>query len=96
MTADEVSGYEEGEFTLCTVCKDPINDVIYFPRNMDADDIHWIEKLFKCDSFTEFFVCEDCMAGHCGAVKGLTAKKWLQGHIDLYKKDPKQYDNYSS
>ena len=94
-SAQDAGGYEDGEFTNCTVCKDPIHDIIYFPIDMDNFDIHWIEKIWKCDAHTDFFVCEDCMQGYCGAVKGRNANNWLQGEIKAYKEDHKDdVDDY--
>ena len=88
-----VEDYNEEERQICTVCGQPIEDVIYGPRDMDNDDIYWIEKIWKCDAFEDFRVCETCMMGHCGAVPGLNTNNWLQAHIKSYKKDPKKYDD---
>lgn len=86
-SAQEVGGYEDGEFTFCTVCKGAIKDIIYYPIEMSNDDISWIKKIWKCDALGDFFVCETCMAGHCGAVEGLNANNWLEKEIKAYKEE---------
>jgi hypothetical protein len=70
----------------CTVCGRNFPDsglrngaFMYFPRlepgcEGDADRI---EKLWGVDPYSDFAVCEGCVAGHCGAVPGLTSDRWL-------------------
>jgi hypothetical protein len=68
----------------CTVCKNTLNSpdykhgIYYTPVDMTDDQFEKIQALWRCDPFVDFLVCEDCMAGHCGAVTGLTADHWLE------------------
>jgi len=43
-----------------------------------------ITKMWKVDPYSEFVVCEDCMEGHCGAVRGLDADNWLEEQYRRY------------
>jgi hypothetical protein len=77
---------EEWAGRLCTVCGRDLSPrvyefgIVYFPENATDQQYGQIENLWNVDPFADFLVCEDCMGGHCGAVRGLTADKWLADH----------------
>ena len=39
-----------------------------------------IAAIWSVDPCVDFIVCENCMAGHCGAVPGFNANNWLEDH----------------
>lgn len=82
-------------WTPCTVCgrafpdPDLLNgEFLYFPRvdNLSEEEAGRIEKLWGVDAYSDFAVCEGCMAGHCGAVPGLTADRWLADWVAEYER----------
>lgn len=67
----------------CSVCGDSIQvgEVYYYSTHMSDKQVDQIEQIWNVDPFTEFIVCEECLEGHCGAVWGRTADKWLEDRI---------------
>ena len=76
-------GIEEG--LPCSVCGCTITDIIYFPEGLSDRQATWIQIIWKCDPYTEFCICEDCMEGHCGAVSWLTPDNWLEERIEKFR-----------
>ena len=69
------AGLEELE---CSVCGCSTDDTLYSPSDMSEEQERLIAKIWKVDPHSDFVVCEDCMEGHCGAVRGLDADNWLE------------------
>lgn len=75
----------------CTVCgrsldaPDYDDDMCYIPDPDELTDEQWdqISEIWQVHPF-ELTVCEDCMAGHCGAVPSLTPDDWLAKHWEAY------------
>ncbi len=93
-----VSLYGTGNLVTCTVCGDLIGDELhpdmldsscpdmcYSPWDLTDDQADWIRRIWKCDPYCDFNVCEECMEGHCGAVPGFTANGWLALQIERYR-----------
>ena len=80
------AGIEEG--LPCTVCGNLETDILYSPKDFNSDQEEWFERIWNCDPYSDFSVCEGCMSGHCGAVPGLDADNWLTRQIiNYYKKE---------
>jgi hypothetical protein len=82
-------GFSEME---CSVCEEiqTGGDIIYRPQftsdENDDERAKQIRLIFGADPFIDFQICENCMAGHCGVVKGKTANTWLSRYVEKYEK----------
>lgn len=81
----------EEALPTCTVCRraldgrDPDDDMFYIPDPDSMTDEDW-NQIFEIwgDDAIDLTVCEDCMAGHCGAVPHLTPDGWLAKHWEAH------------
>lgn len=85
----EFEGWKEP--FLCSVCGKTIDKTWYYPEDLTEEEAKWIEKIWECEPFTEFVVCENCLAGYIEAIKGADSGKWLKDRIMYFKEQYKEY-----
>jgi len=81
----------EEAIPTCTVCRrrldgpDYDHDMFYIPDPDETTYDQW-NQIFEIwgSDFIVFCVCEDCVAGHCGAVSHLTPDGWLAKHWEAH------------
>ncbi len=78
----------------CSVCGHIVKeDIFYYPTNFNEEQGDWIATIWRCDPYSDFVVCENCMEGHGGlGYPSLNANNWLERKIVEFKnkKDAKQ------
>jgi hypothetical protein len=80
----------------CSLCSEiqTGSDIIYMPRftadEKDDERAKQIKMIFGVDPFIDFQICENCVAGHCGEVRGKNANTWLNGYVEKHKKKARE------
>ena len=80
----EFEGWKEP--LLCSVCGKTIDKTWYYPEDLTEEEAKRIAKIWDCEPFTEFVVCENCLAGYIEAIKGADPGKWLKDRFLEYGK----------
>jgi hypothetical protein len=70
----------------CAVCGEVSNNILYYPIQMRQQDADWIETIWNCNPYLDFYICEMCLQGHDDSMHNRSADTWLTMKIEEYRK----------
>lgn len=74
---------EYNENFQCSLCKNKFKEG-YVPQPTTNEEFDKLEQIFEQD-ISDWFACEDCVNGFCGAVPDSQPNEWLERKWRLIK-----------